>query len=122
MLIDRGRRTARQRRFRRGRKVAIASAAGLVVLIIGAVIVFRQGPSWPPSVATVKRQITVACQNPNVVSEPSAAGVPDRAEGFPDKHPPLRLADSAGRHRRLRGDGQGPADPGAAAVPGRGQR
>jgi hypothetical protein len=71
VLIDRGRRTARQRRFRRGRKIAIASAAGLVVLIIGAMIVFRQGPSWPPSVATVKSQITVACQNPNVVSEPS---------------------------------------------------
>ena len=71
VLINRGRRTARQRRFWRGRKIAIASAAGLVVLIIGAMIVFRQGPSWPPSVATVKSQITIACQNPNVVSEPS---------------------------------------------------
>jgi len=70
VLIDRGRRTARQRRFRRGRKIAIASAAGLVVLIIGAMFVFRPGPSWPPSVATVKSQITIACQNPNVVSEP----------------------------------------------------
>ena len=67
----RTRRTARQRRTRRGRKIAIASAAGLVVLIIGAMIVFRQGPSWPPSVATVKSEITTACQNPNVVSEPS---------------------------------------------------
>jgi hypothetical protein len=71
VLIDRGRRTARQRRFRRGRKIGIASAAGLVVLIIGAMIMFRPGPSWPPSVATVKSQITTACQNPNVVSEPS---------------------------------------------------
>src|SRR6266705_1378797 len=34
-------------------------------------IVFRHGPSWPPSVATVKSQIAIACQNPNVVSEPS---------------------------------------------------
>jgi len=71
VLINRGRRTARQRRFWRGRKIAIASAAGLVVLIIGAMIVFRHGPSWPPSVATVKSQIAIACQNPNVVSEPS---------------------------------------------------
>jgi hypothetical protein len=71
VLIDRGRRTARQPRSRRGRKIAIASAAGLVVLIIGAMVVFRKGPSWPPSVATVQNEITTACQNPNVVSEPS---------------------------------------------------
>jgi hypothetical protein len=71
VLIDRGRRMAGRRRSRRGRKIAIASAVGLIVVIIGAMIVFRQGPSWPPSVATVKSEITTACQNPNVVSEPS---------------------------------------------------
>ena len=70
VLIDRGRRTARRRRFRRGRKIAIASAVGLVVVIIGAMIVFRPGPSWPPSVATVKSDIAIACQNPNVAAEP----------------------------------------------------
>ncbi len=70
-LVDKGRRTARQHRSRRGRKIAIASAAGLVVLVIAALIVFRTGPSWPPSVATVKSEIAIACQNPNVVSEPS---------------------------------------------------
>lgn len=48
----------------------MASTAGLVVFIVGAVIVFRPGPSWPPSVATVKSQIAIACQNPDVVSEP----------------------------------------------------
>jgi len=41
------------------------------VLVIGAMIVLRPGPSWPPSVATVTSQITTACRNPNVVSEPS---------------------------------------------------
>jgi len=41
------------------------------MLVIGAMIVLRKGPSWPPSVATVKTEITTACQNPNVVSEPS---------------------------------------------------
>ena len=71
VLIDRGRRMAGRRRSRRGRKIAVASAAGLIVLIVGAMIVFRQGPSWPPSVATVKSEIITACQNPNVVSEPS---------------------------------------------------
>ena len=70
-LVDRGRRTARPRRSRRGRKTVIASVAGLAVLILGAMIVFRHGPSWPPSVATVKSEIATACQNPNVVSEPS---------------------------------------------------
>jgi hypothetical protein len=70
VLIDRGRRAARPPRSGRGRKIAIASAAGLVALTIGAIIVFRKGPSWPPSVATVQSEIAAACQNPDVVSEP----------------------------------------------------
>jgi len=74
-LIDQGRRTASRRRSGRrrpgrGRKIVIASAAGLAVLIIGAMIVLRPGPSWPASVAAVKNEITAACRNPNVVSEP----------------------------------------------------
>jgi hypothetical protein len=69
-LIDRGRRPARRSRWRRGGKIAIGSAAGLVVLVIGAMIVFRNGPSWPASVATVQSEITIACQNPNVAAEP----------------------------------------------------
>ncbi len=71
VLIERGRRTARRRGAGRGRMIAIGSAAVLVVLVIGAMIVLTKGPSWPPSVATVKTEITTACQNPNVVSEPS---------------------------------------------------
>ena len=76
-LIDRGRRTSRPHRSRRshrprrGHKIVIGSAAGLVVLVIGAMIVLRKGPSWPPSVATVQTEITTACQNPNVAAEPS---------------------------------------------------
>jgi hypothetical protein len=68
---DRGRRTGRKPRQRRGRKIVVGSAVGLVVLAIGAMTVLRKGPSWPPSVATVRSEISVACQNPNVVSEPS---------------------------------------------------
>ena len=62
---------ARRGRSRRGRKVAIGSVAGLAVIGIGALIILRTGPSWPASVATVKSQITTACQNPNVAAEPS---------------------------------------------------
>ena len=62
---------ARRGRSGRGRKVAIGSVAGLAVIGIGALIVLRTGPSWPASVATVKNQITTACQNPNVAAEPS---------------------------------------------------
>ena len=69
-LIERGRRTARRRRSRRGYPIAIGAAAGLVVLVIGAMFVLRKGPSWPPSVATVRGLITTACQNPNVAAEP----------------------------------------------------
>jgi hypothetical protein len=67
----RGRRPARRPRSGRGRKVPIGAAVGLVLLIVGAMIVLRKGPSWPPSVATVTSEITTACRNPNVVSEPS---------------------------------------------------
>jgi hypothetical protein len=69
-LIDRGRRTARRGRSRRGRVIAVGSVAGLVVLAVGAAILFRKGPSWPPSVAAVQAEIAIACQNPNVASEP----------------------------------------------------
>src|SRR5690348_6673302 len=62
---------ARRGRTRRGRKVAIGSVAGLAVIGIGALIVLRTGPSWPASVATVRSQITTACENPNVAAEPS---------------------------------------------------
>ena len=51
----------------------------------------------------------------------TVARAADRAQGLADEHPPLCVADSAGGNRRLRRDGQGPADPGAAAVPGCGQ-
>jgi hypothetical protein len=67
----RGRRPARRARSGRGRKIGVGTAVILVVLVVGAMMVLRKGPSWPPSVATVTSQITTACQNPNVVSEPS---------------------------------------------------
>ena len=43
-------------------------AVRVIVLIM---VVLRPGASWPPSVAVVQNEITTACQNPNVVSEPN---------------------------------------------------
>ena len=64
-------RRPRRHRGHRGRSIAIASVTALVLLIVVLMIVFRKGPSWPASVAIVKSEITTACQNPNVVSEPN---------------------------------------------------
>jgi len=41
-----------------------------VVVAVASFFIFRTNPSWPPSVATVQSEITTACQNPNVASEP----------------------------------------------------
>jgi len=69
-LIDHGRRTARQGRISRGRKLTIATAIFAVMVTALLIVVFRPRPSWPPSVAVVQNEITTACQNPNVASEP----------------------------------------------------
>jgi hypothetical protein len=42
-----------------------------VTVAILAVLVFRKSPSWPASVATVQGEITTACENPDVASEPN---------------------------------------------------
>ncbi len=69
-LIDRGRRSAGRRRTSRRRKIVLVAAGLAAVVVIAAVFLTRSSPSWPPSVATVQSEITTACQNPNVASEP----------------------------------------------------
>jgi hypothetical protein len=69
-LIDRGRRSAGRARTTRSRKIVLAVAGLAAVIAIASVFIFRASPSWPPSVATVQSEITTACQNPNVASEP----------------------------------------------------
>ena len=54
----------------RSRKAVLAVAGLAAVIAIASVFIFRADPSWPPSVATVQSEITTACQNPNVASEP----------------------------------------------------
>ena len=69
-LIEQGRRSVARARVSRRRKITIATAASVALVTVLVLIVFRKGPSWPPSVATVQSEITTACQNPNVASEP----------------------------------------------------
>jgi hypothetical protein len=69
-LIDHGRRSVDRTRASRGRKITIVTAAAVAIVTVLVLVVFRNGASWPPSVATVQSEITAACQNPNIASEP----------------------------------------------------
>jgi len=48
----------------------MVTATALAIVTALVLVVFRKGASWPQSVATVQSEITAACQNPNVASEP----------------------------------------------------
>jgi hypothetical protein len=52
------------------RDIVIAGGAVVALSIALAVILPGGGASWPASVATVKQEIEVACQSPNVASDP----------------------------------------------------
>jgi hypothetical protein len=73
-LISHGRRHARHGSHRwlaHWRAIAIAVAAFAVGITLIALVLPGASASWPASVTTVQNEITIACQNPNVVSEPS---------------------------------------------------
>ena len=69
-------RAARSRRDRqtflrahwRGLLTAVVAFAAAVA--VTASVLSRSGPGWPPSVAVVRSEVSVACQNPDVASEP----------------------------------------------------
>jgi hypothetical protein len=69
-LIDHGRRSARPPRRLRGRPVMVGVILVALIAAVLAVLVFRKSASWPASVPTVQGEITAACQNPDVASEP----------------------------------------------------
>lgn len=75
VLISRGRQHASRRGLARWlahwRAIAIGAAAVFAGAILIAVILPGGSASWPASVAAVQSEISTACQNPNVVSEPS---------------------------------------------------
>jgi len=73
VLINRGRRNA-NRGLRRWRAHWRAITIGVAAVFAGAILLANlpgASASWPASVARVKSQIAIACQNSNVVSEPS---------------------------------------------------
>jgi len=70
VLIAQGRRSTRARLVR-ARNITVGVTIGVVLAIVVSMIVFRKGAAWPPSVSVVQTEITTACQNPNVSSEPN---------------------------------------------------
>ncbi len=71
-LASHGRPGAKRRHRARGIILAAVAAAAIAALVTAFVLATSgSGPSWPASVAKVQREIAKACQNPDVVSEPS---------------------------------------------------
>jgi hypothetical protein len=71
MLLNQGRgSTYHPSRWRQRRYLIGGGALLLVLIIVVVTIVVSSGASWPSSVNTVKSEITTACQNPDVMSEP----------------------------------------------------
>jgi len=70
-IINAGRHTVRRPRVPRAGRLLIAAGGLGVFIAVLATTVFRNGPSWPASVAVVQSEIAAACQNPDVVAEPT---------------------------------------------------
>jgi hypothetical protein len=71
-LVNHGRHGAKRRHRLRG--ILLAAIVAAAVAAVATVLVLdasRPAPAWPASVARVQREIAVACQNPDVASEPS---------------------------------------------------
>jgi hypothetical protein len=69
-LINLGRYSSYRNGLSRGQKATIGIVVLAVFIVVLVVLLSGSGASWPASVATVQSQITKACQNPDVVSEP----------------------------------------------------
>jgi hypothetical protein len=71
-LVNHGRHGAKRRHRLRSILLAAIGAAAIAALVTVLVLdMSGPTPGWPASVAKVERQIAVACQNPDVASEPS---------------------------------------------------
>jgi len=70
VLINRGRPSANGPAPRGFKIASVAIVAAALAITIVVVSLPGQGPTWPPSVARVQAEVTKACQNPDVTSEP----------------------------------------------------
>jgi hypothetical protein len=69
-LVTQGRSGAYRPALSNRSKLAIAIGLLAALIAVLAIVLSRGGASWPASVATVQSEITKACQNPDVRSEP----------------------------------------------------
>jgi hypothetical protein len=69
-LVTQGRPGAYKRSLSNRSKLAIGIALLAALITVLAIVLSSGGASWPASVATVQSEITKACQNPDVKSEP----------------------------------------------------
>ena len=71
LLVDHGRGSAYHPGLFRRHKRAFGLGATAVALVITLIaVLLRGGASWPASVPAMQAEITTACQNPDVMSEP----------------------------------------------------
>ena len=83
-LVTQGRLGAYKRGLSNRSKLAIGIALLAAVITILVIVLSGGGASWPASVATVQSEITRACQNPDVMSEPGQVELCLRAGHPPD--------------------------------------
>jgi hypothetical protein len=69
-LVSRGRWSAQSPWLSRKRLIPVGAAAGLLLILILILVLTGSGASWPASVTRVQNEITKACQNGDVASEP----------------------------------------------------
>ena len=69
-LVSRGRWSAQSPWLSRKRLIMMGTPAGLLLILILILVLSGSGASWPASVTTVQNEITKACQNGDVASEP----------------------------------------------------
>jgi hypothetical protein len=70
VLVNHGRGSAYYPGLSRRRKAVIGTALGAALAVVLVLILSGGSASWPSSVATVQSEAAIACQNPDVKSEP----------------------------------------------------
>jgi len=71
ILINHGRPSANSPAPRGVKVAAVAVVAAALAITLVVIALPGAGPTWPPSVARVQAEVTKACENPDVRSEPN---------------------------------------------------